>query len=101
MSELEEVRSRCDELYADLLETQEQLRMEQMKSQNDLTGKRVCTRGESMSELLVKTDCQSVGMRVLIEYRTSCENKDGSSCDLRRKLRLEAWVFLRPFKRLH
>ena len=101
MSELEEVRSRCDELYADLLETQEQLRMEQMKSQNDLTGKRVCTRGESMSELLVKTDCQSVGMRVLIEYRTSCENKDGSSCDLRRKLRRESWMFLRPFKRLH
>ena len=66
MNELEEVRSRCDELYADLLETQEQLRMERMKNQNqnEPTAKRVCVRDESLSELLVKTDCQSVGMRI-------------------------------------
>lgn len=60
MNELEEVRSRCDELYADLLETQEQLRVERMKKENNPLEKRVCVGGENLSELLVKNDCQSV-----------------------------------------
>lgn len=77
MNELEEVRSRCDEIFADLTECQEQLRMERAKRDraSELTEsadgsslKRQCLNSSSKQYALalLKLDCQYVYLR---EYR--------------------------------
>ena len=64
MNELEEYRSRCDELFADLLDCQEQLRNEQMKqlSASESSPKRphLSAPPNSLSLALLRIDCQHV-----------------------------------------
>lgn len=71
MNELEEVRSRCDELFADLTECQEQLRMERAKREravetteltDESSPKRQCLNSSSKQYALalLKLDCQYV-----------------------------------------
>lgn len=60
--ELEEVRSRCDELYADLADCQEQLRIEHLQQEVAHHEKRIHFEKEPVpySQLLVQIDCQHV-----------------------------------------
>ena len=63
VNELEEYHSRCDELYADLLDCQEQLRLERMKDIDLVpSSKRPClsSSSEKYATALLRMDCQSV-----------------------------------------
>lgn len=77
--ELEEVRSRCDELYADLADCQEQLRIEHLQQEIAHREKRIHFEKESVpySQLLVQIDCQHV-------------ESDGADSRIERSARAEA-----------
>ena len=63
MEKVEEYRSRCDDLFADLMECQEQLRVERSRNGAvEMESKRLCTasRERSREELLLRVDCQHV-----------------------------------------
>ena len=80
MNELEEYHSRCDELYADLLDCQEQLRVERMKDIEILPdSKRPCfaSSTEKYASALLRMDCQSVVFyMVVVMNRILFVNKD-------------------------
>lgn len=64
MNELEEYHSRCDELFADLIDCQEQLRMERMKQYNETEPSPKRTHlnpsANTYTLALLRMDCQYV-----------------------------------------
>ena len=62
LQELEEMRSRCNELYADLADCQEQLRIEHLQQELAYSEKRIHYANVPLpySHLLVQVDCQRV-----------------------------------------
>lgn len=62
VQELEEMRSRCNELYADLADCQEQLRVEHLQQELAYSEKRIHVANPPLpySQLLVQIDCQRV-----------------------------------------
>ena len=79
VNELEEYHSRCDELYADLLDCQEQLRLERMKDIDMVpSSKRPClSSSEKYATALLRMDCQSVWLFLYIVItRILFVNKD-------------------------
>lgn len=63
VEKVEEYRSRCDDLFADLMECQEQLRVERSRNGPvEMESKRLCRRGREWTrdELLLQVDCQHV-----------------------------------------
>lgn len=65
VEKVEEYRSRCDDLFADLMECQEQLRVERCRNgPMEMESKRLCRRGSKWSgeELLLRVDCQHVSV---------------------------------------
>ena len=77
LMELEEVRSRCDELYADLADCQEQLRIEHLQKEIAHQEKRIHIENESIpySQLLVQIDCQHVENRFYLNRRILCASR--------------------------
>lgn len=63
VEKVEEYRGRCDDLFADLMECQEQLRVERSRNGAvEMESKRLRTGREwSGEELLLRVDCQHVG----------------------------------------